>query len=305
MTYWTSSAQLLRETLIEGYLENVEPLRVGVGREPPLGAIVDLAVIRINYRGASIPYIPGSSLKGVFRSAATTLASHKGLKVCSGLSKDNCMELKILRDPEWGEEKLGKRVERLLREGRNQEAMRDFWENACLLCKIFGAPSYIGKVSFSDAYPIDERGNPIPVRMGVRTGIAIDRKTGAVSRKALYTVEYVEPGARFRFSIRCRNLPNYALGLLAATLKMVDSGEVKIGGFKTRGFGAVRVREITFKSRDYPEGGSMMKALDEADRMLDLSDLELREGWIWAEGDSAWRILQRLEEVWTSVQLKS
>jgi len=292
---WTSSAHLLRESIIEGYLENIGPLRIGAGKEPPLGALVDLAVIRINYKDAVLPYIPGSSLKGVFRSTATALASARGFKkLCSGLSRETCMDK--------GEPPLRKRVEELLKDNRPMEAMEEFWREACLLCKIFGAPSYIGKVYFSDAYPIDEEGNPTPVRMGTRTGIAIDRKTGAVYRGALYTVEFVEPGARFRFSIRCRNLPNYALGLLAAVLRMINDGEVKIGGFKTRGFGAMRVRGLRFRSRDYPKTEATMRSLDDIDREVDLSDLiELRDGWIWAEGDSAWNVLQRLEEVWMSV----
>lgn len=60
-------------TRISGILVNQTPLRVGVGREPPLGSPVDLAVIRL--RGN--PYIPGSSLKGVLRTTAEMLvASH-------------------------------------------------------------------------------------------------------------------------------------------------------------------------------------------------------------------------------------
>jgi CRISPR/Cas system CSM-associated protein Csm3 (group 7 of RAMP superfamily) len=39
---WSSHALLLREVLLEGYLVNRGPLRVGTGREPPLGSAVDL-----------------------------------------------------------------------------------------------------------------------------------------------------------------------------------------------------------------------------------------------------------------------
>jgi len=51
MVFWTSSSILLREMLIRGYITNIEPLRIGVGKEAPLGSLVDLAVLRINYGG--------------------------------------------------------------------------------------------------------------------------------------------------------------------------------------------------------------------------------------------------------------
>ena len=86
---WTSSSIILREAIFRGYIENISPLRIGVGKEPPLGSKVDLAVIRIKYGEYDIPYIPGSSLKGLFRNHAGRIVSSFGLNVCSGLSKEN------------------------------------------------------------------------------------------------------------------------------------------------------------------------------------------------------------------------
>lgn len=298
---WTSSSTLLRETVFEGYLVNIEPLRIGASREaPPLGSIVDLAILEINYKGHTIPYIPGSSLKGVFRSWATTIARSKGLNVCTGLSKETCMDIR-----EVDGKKLRAHIHSKLKGGNSSAAMKIFWDTACLMCKIFGAPGYSSKVHFSDAYPIDENGNPTPTLKGVRTGIAINRRTGAVFRGALYTVEYVEPGARFKFNVRCENLPNYALGLLSSILKMIDSGEIKIGGFKTRGFGACRVENLKVLNRDLnSEGTTLMKALDEKDKPVNLEELvKTSNGWLIAEGRNAWKVLRRLEEVWENYKL--
>ncbi|MEM1674833.1 MAG: hypothetical protein QXI56_08195 [Candidatus Bathyarchaeia archaeon] len=50
-----------------GYIVNVEPLRVGAGREPLLEALADLVVLRIRYGGVDLPCILRLSLKGVFR----------------------------------------------------------------------------------------------------------------------------------------------------------------------------------------------------------------------------------------------
>lgn len=299
---WTSSYIMLRETRFEGYLTNIEPLRVGAGREAPLSSLVDLAVIRIPYKGMEVPYIPGSSLKGVFRSWATAIVKSRGEKACSGLVADTCMDALT----EWEGEvmELRRWVERLIKEGKSEEAMRMFFNNACILCKVFGAPGYIGKARFSDAYPIDYNGNIIPFSFGSRTGIAIDRRTGAVSRRALYTVEFVEPGAKFKFAINCLNLPNYALGLLSSILRMMNEGYVKIGGFKTRGFGSVKLENLRFSSRDLDQVRKpYMRSLEpDKDRDVDLSGIARFEGgWVLAEGKSAWAALRKLEEVWEDI----
>jgi CRISPR-associated RAMP protein (TIGR02581 family) len=298
MVFWTSSSILLRETLIQGYITNIEPLRIGVGKEAPLESLVDLAVLRINYRGRTIPVIPGSSLKGTFRSTATAILRSLQLKACSGLSKETCMDAEIPDHPY--QRSLGEAIESRLRIGKTSEAMELFYKNACLLCKIFGAPSYSSKITFSDAYPLGEDGEVLPFSFNTRTGIAIDRNSGAVLRGALYTVEFIEPGAKFRFLMTSRNLPNYALGLVSTIIRMMNSGEVKIGGFKTRGFGAVKIDKLSFKVKDYPRSEeAVLKPLDDRDQRVELTGLvRMEDGWLAAEDEDAWVILKKLEDAW-------
>lgn len=301
-TLWTSGKVLMREVVFSGYLKNLEPLRIGSGKQSSLTSAVDLAVLRINLQGVDAPYIPGSSLKGCFRNAATTLADLKGLEVCSGFAKETCLDLKTASSGR----RLGDEIEILIKGNQSERAMEEFFKHACILCKIFGAPGYIGKSVFEDAYPIDENGDIAPFRLGTRTGVAIDRRTGAVARGALYKVEYVEPRTSFRFRILCRNLPNYALGLLASVLRMVHEGEVKLGGFKTRGFGRVAVENLLLKVKDYekPELMDLRPLEDGVDQKVELSDISRREdGWVVIGGDDAWDALQRLEEAWWGAKL--
>ncbi|MEM2475642.1 MAG: RAMP superfamily CRISPR-associated protein, partial [Thermofilaceae archaeon] len=68
-------------TVVEGLLVNETPLRVGVGREPPLGSAVDIAPLRISIGGRSVPYIPGSSLKGSLRSLVESIARAQGYSI--------------------------------------------------------------------------------------------------------------------------------------------------------------------------------------------------------------------------------
>jgi CRISPR-associated RAMP protein (TIGR02581 family) len=292
---------ITREVVLEGYLVAESPLRIGVGRESPLGSAVDLAVLRVNLNGKLVPYIPGSSLKGVFRSTAIQLANRKGLTVCSGLSKGTCMDL---RYPEFDGKTLLDKIQEEIRNRNYRRAIELFHEKACLLCKVFGAPSFTGHAEFNDSYPVNEKGEVQDAPVGVRTGIAINRRTGAVHMGALYQVEYVEPGARFRFSIRTTNLPNYALGLLAKILRMVNEGWVRVGGFKTRGFGELRVEGLRFAASGPTVQGSKLLAVDEKDKEVDLSgDISSTQRGLETSGENAWRVLAKLEEVWDSVKL--
>ena len=297
---WISHSILLREHLLTGYILVKSPIRIGAGREAPLGSPVDLAVIRIKLNDKLVPYIPGSSIKGVFRSVAIQLAKAKGLDVCSGLSKETCMNKEYTAG-----ETLLDHIQSLLRDGLNIEALDTFNKKACLLCKIFGAPSFSGHVDFSDAYPIDEHGNVLDILTGVRAGIAIKRRTGATYPGALYHVEYIEPGSKFKFVIHSTNLPNYAIGLLAKILRMIHQGWVRIGGFKTRGFGEVRVEGLHFTASGPTVQGTKMLALDEEDVELDLAGhVSSTSRGLEASGDEAWAVLAKLEEVWDRVKFK-
>ncbi len=297
---WSTHSVIRREAVFEGYLVAESPLRIGVGREPPLGSAVDLAVLRIKLDGKLVPYIPGSSLKGVFRSTAVQLANQKGLTVCSGLSKQTCMDHNFDRILT-----LLEKIQEEMKNGNVANAIRLFHERACLLCKVFGAPSFRGHAEFCDSYPVNEDGDVEDVPVGVRTGIAINRRTGAVHGRQLYQVEYVEPGARFRFSIRATNPPNYALGLLAKVMRMLSDGWVRIGGFKTRGFGEVRVEGLHFTASGPTVQGTKMLALDEEDVELDLAGhVSSTSRGLEASGDEAWAVLAKLEEVWDRVKFK-
>ncbi len=292
--YWTSGRVLIREVVFEADLKNISPVRIGAGREPPLGASADLAILRIRRERKEEAYIPGSSIKGLFRSHAEPVLRMKNPRIapCSGLSKDNCM---MVRE---NYESLHDRIQTLQRMGKTTEAMKLFFEKTCLLCKIFGAPSYAGRVIFQDAYLKSE------ASYGVRTGIAIDRRTGAVFRGQFYQVEYVEPDACFGFTLRARNLPNYALGLLSKLVFMMRDGELKVGGFKTRGFGTVTLENPTLTIINYRNNGADLEKLEDIDADVGLSDLASKTDGRWViSGDNAWSALKRLMEVWNSVNL--
>jgi len=271
---WIGHHVVKRAVVIEGVVENIEPLRVGSGKGVALESLTDLEVLKVYdaKKGKFAPVIPGSSWKGVFRSSAVAIARSLELtNVCDGIPGSVHPFIESEHINEWKRLPVGERIRRVI-EGEI---------SLCILCLIFGSTALHSHAVFHDSVPISE------YRLGYRTGIAIDRRTGAARRGALYTVEYVEPGAKFSFRLEADNLPNYAIGILAQVIMDIGSGFVKIGGLKSRGFGAVRfvdlkVRVFDREAGDFIEKG-VIKALDAIDRPVEITgewrkDLEAFRG---------------------------
>ncbi|AWR96116.1 CRISPR-associated RAMP protein [Acidianus sulfidivorans JP7] len=215
-----------RTTTIEGIVETVSPLRIGGGKDnfDPASIARDTVLKDVEGR----PIIPGSSWKGIFRSTGERILRLKNIRVCSGVGKDYCLN-NYKKEREF-EEGL---------KGNIDKALQIFWDYTCLNCKIFGTMSVIGAVRFLDSLPIN-------YSLNTRSMIAISRTEGAVARKALVTVEYVDVGSKFNFKMIGYNLPNYAIGYLFTIMKNIHDGFTQVGGHKSRGFGFVKFSEVSF-----------------------------------------------------------
>ncbi|MEM2247115.1 MAG: hypothetical protein QXM51_03195, partial [Thermoproteota archaeon] len=63
----------------------------------------------------------------------------------------------------------------------------------------------------------------------------------------------------------------------------------------------IRFEKLFIRARDLPKIESpILRSLEEGvDEEVDLSNLvTLKDGWLIAEGSSAWNVLRKLEEVW-------
>ncbi len=238
---WILHNRLYRSMKLNVTYVNESPLRIGATKGKSLTSLVDLAVLKININGKESPYIPGSSLKGVFRSTAENIARTYNINICNA-----------------GEEEVLK---------ANQiEDIKNVLNNYCLCCKIFGSSGYASHILFSDAYIP----NDFTFTLGVKTGIAINRRSGAVRKKALYEVEYVNPGTTFKGEIIMNNLPNYAIGLIAKVIDYINLGIVKLGGFKSRGFGDIKCEINSIDGKVNVNGN--IKRLSEVNKLSALDD---------------------------------
>ncbi|MEM2915550.1 MAG: CRISPR-associated RAMP protein Csx7 [Candidatus Bathyarchaeia archaeon] len=214
---------LEKRMIFEGEIETITPLHVGSGKPEFEEAAPDLPVLR-DVKG--IPYVPGSSIKGRVRSEAERLANSLGFKVCNAPTIETMCGTRAKTE-----------------------------EDLCIVCKIFGTASMKGgisrasKVKFRDAYTT----TPLEALLR-RTGIALDRETGSVKPGALYTIEAVPAGTKFKLEIVAENLSEEELNLLKAALKSVEDS--CLGGHSSRGFGKVKLHidKIRVRTAKYYTG---------------------------------------------------
>jgi len=210
-------------TKIEGFFINDTPLRVGVGREPPLGSAVDLAVIRMRVAGRTLPYIPGSSLKGVLRSTAEAILRARGERV---------------HHP-WDFEAV------------ERERMSN---NYCLICGIFGNTALASHIRVYDAYP---EGEPVVV---VKQGVGLNRDFGGAHPHVLYSEELVAPGTRWGFRMDIINIrvypePGDERGrLLRELIGLLAQGIIQVGARRSVGCGLIRLVEGRYRVYEVRDG---------------------------------------------------
>jgi len=202
---------------IEGQVINETPLRIGAGKGEELGS-ADLPIYRI----AGTPVIPGSSLKGVFRSFLERLARMQNLFVCDPFSR---------KDKEI-EDKKG----------------------PCIVCQIFGGGGIEKNKVASHVIVFDSEATDY--RIGFMTRASIDRFRNAARSGALYRVEFVEPKAKWNFKMRIYNIDiverepirdvedeNYVIkvDLLRNLLKIFACNGLQVGGMKSIGYGFLKL----------------------------------------------------------------
>jgi CRISPR-associated RAMP protein (TIGR02581 family) len=201
---------------IEFTLVPKSPLLIKSGRLSPNPFLPDMQFVRTLIGGMETVYIPGSSIKGVFRGftekVLRTLDVQEvdGGQVCEPFADNAC----------------GRRL------SNEEDSAKVYWQS-CRACKLYGNTRLRGRLSFSDLFPNKE------VVTETRYGVAISRLTNAVAQGP-FQMEIVVSG-EFMGKLRLENFEVWQLGLLALTIKGINDGLVKVGFGKNRGFGKVEI----------------------------------------------------------------
>ena len=172
-------------------------------------------------------FIPGSTLKGVLRSAGERALRSLGDDLaCDPHNRDS----RCQRGPD----------------ARNATPP-DRHRALCLACRIFGSQQAAGRLMLADALPSpeNEKAWDNANRTSTRSGVSIDRRTGGPARGKLFEAEVVT-GGTCRARLTLDNFQLWQLALVGILLEDLAEGELRIGSGRTRGLGAfsLRVRKL-------------------------------------------------------------
>lgn len=192
-------------------------------------------------------FLPGSSLKGVFR-------SHIEKIVCSLRPHVVCYPFSSSED---SEEVLKQRRKDYLdscsawftkRAKFGEDSTESVYTDSCPACRLFGSTGFIGRVAIEDAYVVTEQTKER------RDGVGIDRLTGGASNGAKFELEVVSSGVAFETDIHLRNFEMWQLGMLFVVIQDMEDELVRIGSGRSRGLGRVKA-QIVEESRNGRPGG--------------------------------------------------
>jgi CRISPR-associated RAMP protein, SSO1426 family len=222
-----------------------QPLHIGKGVSlEPVGT--DLPIIKTR---EDLPFIPGSSTKGVMRSELERIIrafeaqkldiNGKRLTACDVFDAP-CVSEKEKETLETTSKKNGKVDE--------ADFTQKLWERTCTACRLFGSPWIASRVYIKDM-PLLERKELFRVSE-MRDGVAIDRDTGTARKHAKFDYEVVPAKARFTFEMVLENEELWEVGLIGMILKLWTRGEIAIGGMTSRGLGWGKLENIRIEKVD-------------------------------------------------------
>lgn len=228
----------------------------------------DMTPVLTFHNGRQEVFLPGSSLKGVFRShSEKVVCGLKSRVVCYPFSGSEDREVDLSKRRQDYRDSCGAIFIQL---GREQERTRvdedtEFvYKNSCPTCRLFGSTSFIGRVAINDAYLVSQ------ATTEQRDGVGIDRLTGGASHGAKFELEVVSTGVSFETDVHVRNFEIWQLGMLFVVVQDMADELIRIGSGRSRGLGQVTV-EIIEQERHGRPGGfvtSSLRAKDEPDNEL-------------------------------------
>lgn len=229
----------LNHAVLRLRLKPKEPILVKSGVTSPLAEVDDSPIMTrrrdSNGKEELIPFIPGTSLKGVLRSHFERVAKTVSIgAVCNVFKPDCCSSLygPIIKN-------VGKKVE------EKEEVEKEYisksalgYQYSCPSCKIFGSLIFAGRMNISDAYPDSDH---MPVYQGeIRDGVGIDRVTGGAFRGAKFQYQVVV-GGEYLTEISITNFELWQLGLWGIFISDSLAGMISVGSGSSRGFGRIEM----------------------------------------------------------------
>jgi CRISPR-associated RAMP protein (TIGR02581 family) len=225
--------QWLNHAVLQLRIKPKEPILVKSGTTSPVAEVDDSPIMTVRRdpdgKERFIPFIPGTSLKGVLRSHFERLARTISVNaVCATFMPKCCSkfyESFIKNQP-------------INRQGNGPTRSEMAYQFSCPSCKTFGSLIFGGRMGISDAYPDP---NQMPDSTGeVRDGVGIDRVTGGAIRGAKFQYQVVV-GGEYLTEISITNFELWQLALWGIFLSDSCDGLISVGSGSSRGFGRIEM----------------------------------------------------------------
>ena len=241
------------EYIFEFILINETPLAIGAGKDPE--GITDNPIVRLYTDGKELPYIPGSSLKGVLRTEAERF-------VQTIYNKDNNPEIicNIFSDinSEYNELKKKKNIEEYNEKNPNNK--KEY--KPCLICNIFGGPTIASRIKVYNAELIDKDREKFTESI---RRVAIDRISGGQYSGKLFDMEYVIPKLEFKWRLSFENIDllkdnisneydKRLISIINYLMKRLIKDGIEVGGRRSIGLGVLKVKEFNVKKYYLDDG---------------------------------------------------
>lgn len=250
--------KLLNEAFFTLRITTTGPLLVKSGHASISGP--DMTPVLTWRNGKQEVFLPGSSLKGVFRSHIEKIVC--GLKprvVCYPFEGNEGRQAGLKQRQRDYRDSCGGWFNKFAKENekaRNwlEERTDLVYAASCPTCRLFGSTGFIGRVAIGDAYLVSDEIKE------QRDGVGIDRLTGGASHGAKFELEVVSTGVAFETDIHLRNFEVWQLGMLLVILQDMEDELIHLGSGRSRGLGKVRA-EISEKSTHGRSGGLVTSVL--------------------------------------------
>lgn len=219
---------LKNECIIRFDLKAVSPLCIRSGENIELDpSLPDSQFIRSHHDGEYQVVIPGSSIKGVFRSRV-----EKILEGSCNIFGDSCAK------------KIRKK-EKELNIQRKKLSIEEKYILSCPACRMFGNTSVKSRIEFKDAFP-----DKNTVKLSTRHNVGIDRVTGSSKKGSLFEIEVLEQGT-FKVEITAKNFFLWQIKVILQIIDDINDGYVTFGGVTSRGFGKMHIDNAVVLIREY------------------------------------------------------
>lgn len=256
---------MLKKLVNEAYftlrITTTGPLLIRSGRATISGP--DMTPVLAFRNGQQEVFLPGSSLKGVFRSHSEKIVcSLRPRVVCYPFSSSEEKEADLAERRRDYRDSCGAMFTQLARneeKRRELEARTDLvYRLSCPACRLYGSTGFIGRIAIGDAYLAPDS-RAITEQ---RDGVGIDRLTGGASHGAKFELEVVSTGVSFETAIHLRNFEIWQLGMLFVVLQDMEDELIRIGSGRSRGLGQVTAR-ISEEERIGRPGGFVISSIRE------------------------------------------